>query len=54
VDPVAQDGGNAVSIITDVKDPLAVLATLAAPPGELGAARERHRVTPPLTIHIEK
>jgi hypothetical protein len=54
VDLVAQDGSNAVAIIGDVEDPAAVLAALASPPAELGAAMERHGVVPPLTIYIEK
>ena len=54
VDLVAQDGSNAVDIIGDVEDPAAVLAALASPPAELGAAMERHGVVPPLTIYIEK
>jgi hypothetical protein len=54
VDLVAEDGSNAVAIIGDVDDPAAVMAALASPPAELGAAMERHGVVPPLTIYIEK
>jgi hypothetical protein len=54
VDLVAEDGSNAVAIIADVDDPAAVLATLAAPPAELGEAMGRHGVVPPLTAYIEK
>jgi hypothetical protein len=54
VDLVAEDGTNSVAIIGDVADPAAVLAAIASPPAELGAAMERHGVVPPLTIYIEK
>jgi len=54
VDLVAQDGSNAVAILSDVDDPAGVLAALASPPAELAAAMERHGVVPPLTIYIEK
>jgi hypothetical protein len=54
VDYAAQDGSNAVAIAADVEDVAAVLAGLASPPPELGAAMERHGVVPPVTVYIEK
>jgi len=54
VDLVAQDGSNAVAIIGDADDPAIVLAALASPSADLGAAMERHGVLPPLMIYIEK
>jgi len=53
-DYVAQDGSNAVAIAANVDDINAVLAGLASPPAELGAAMERHGVLPPMTVYIEK
>jgi len=54
VDLVVGNGSNAVGIIADIDDPAEVMAALASPPAELGAAMERHGVVPPLTIYIEK
>ncbi len=54
VDLPAQDGSNTVAVMADVDDPAAVMAALASPPAEVGAAMQRHGVLPPLTIFIEK
>ena len=54
VDLPAQDGSNIVAVMADVDDPAAVMAALASPPAEVGAAMQRHGVLPPMTIYIEK
>ena len=54
VDHVAHDGSNSVAIAADVDDVAGVMAALASPPPELGAAMERHGVLPPLTVYVEK
>jgi hypothetical protein len=54
VDHVAHDGSNTVAISADVEDVAGVMATLASPPPELGAAMERHGVLPPLGVFVEK
>ncbi len=54
VDLPAEDGSKVVAVMADVDDPAAVMAALASPPAEVGAAMERHGVLPPLTIYIEK
>ena len=54
VDLPAQDGSNTVAVMADTDDPEAVMAALASPPAEIGAAMQRHGVQPPLTIYIEK
>jgi hypothetical protein len=53
VDHVAQDGSTTVAISADVADVAAVMATLASPPADLGAAMERHGVLPPLAVYVE-
>jgi hypothetical protein len=53
-DFVAEDGSNAVAVTGEVPDPAALMATIASPPPELGAAMERHGVVPPLTLYVEK
>ncbi len=53
-DFVAEDGSNAVAISADVQDVAAALATIAAPPPELGALMEKHGVILPLKIYVEK
>ena len=54
VDLPAQDGNKVVAVMADVDDPEAMMAALASPPAEVGAAMQRHGVLPPLTIYIEK
>lgn len=54
VDLPAQDGSKVVAVMADVDDPAAVMAALASPPAEVGAAMQRHGVLPPLTIYIER
>jgi hypothetical protein len=54
VDHVAHDGSNSVAIAADVDDVAGVMAALASPPPELGAAMERHGVLPPLTVYVER
>ncbi len=54
VDLPAQDGSNTVAVMADVDDPAAVMAALASPPAEVGAAMQRHGVLPPMTIYVEK
>ena len=53
VDHVAHDGSNMVALSADVADVDRVLAALASPPPELGAAMERHGVLPPLVAYVE-
>ncbi len=54
VDHVAHDGSNAVAISADVADVAGVMASLASPPPEVGAAMEKHGVLPPLVVYVEK
>jgi hypothetical protein len=54
VDHVAEDGSNAIAISADTQDLAGVLAAMASPTPEVGAAMQRHGVVPPLTIYIEK
>ncbi len=54
VDHVAQDGSKAIAISAESQDVEGVLAAMASPSPELGAAMERHGVVPPLTVYIEK
>lgn len=53
VDHVAQDGAKTVAVTTDVGDVEAMMATLSAPPPEMGEIMGRHGVVPPLTIYVE-
>ena len=53
VDHVAHDGSNMVALSADVSDVDRVLAALASPPPELGAAMEKHGVLPPLVAYVE-
>lgn len=54
VDHVAKDGTKFVAVAAEVDDIEAVMAALASPPPELGAAMERHGVLPPITVFVEK
>ncbi len=54
VDLVAQDGRNTVAVAAQVDDVAGMMATLSAPPPEVGAIMERHGVVPPLTIYVER
>ncbi len=54
VDHIAQDDSNFVAVAAEVDDVDALMAALAAPPAELGAAMERHGVLPPITVFVEK
>lgn len=53
VDHVAQDASNTVAVSLEADDVEGLMATLAAPPPELGAAMENHGVIPPLTVYVE-
>ncbi len=54
VDHVAHDGSNTVAVTAQTDDVAAVMAAIASPSPELGAAMERHGVIPPLTVYVEK
>lgn len=54
VDLVAEDGSNDVAVLGETDDVAAMMAAVASPSPELGAAMERHGVVPPLRIYVEK
>jgi hypothetical protein len=53
-DYVATDGSNKIAITADVHDMPGAQAMIASPSPETAAAMERHGVTPPITVYIEK
>ena len=53
-DYVAADGSNNIAVTADVHDVEGAQAMMASPSPETAAAMERHGVTPPLAIYIEK
>ena len=53
-DYVAADGSNNIAITADVHDMPGAQAMIASPSPETAAAMERHGVTPPITVYIEK
>jgi hypothetical protein len=53
-DYVAADGSNNIAITADVHDVAGAQAMMASPSPDTAAAMERHGVTPPLTVYIEK
>lgn len=48
------EGSNSVAVAAEVDDVDAMMATLSAPPPEVGTIMERHGVVPPLTIYVER
>jgi len=54
VDTVAQDGGGKVAVVVDVNDLAGLQAMLASPSAELAALMEKHGVTPPFAVFVEK
>lgn len=53
-DYVAADGSNNIAVTADVHDMAGAQAMMASPSPDAAAAMERHGVTPPLTVYIEK
>jgi hypothetical protein len=53
-DYVAADGSNNIAVTADVHDVAGAQAMMASPSPDAAAAMERHGVTPPLTVYIEK
>jgi hypothetical protein len=53
-DHVAMDGSNNIAVTADVHDMAGAQAMMASPSPKDAAAMERHGVTPPLTVYIEK
>jgi hypothetical protein len=53
-DYVAADGSNNIAVTADVHDLAGAQAMMASPAPDAAAAMERHGVTPPLTVYIEK
>jgi hypothetical protein len=53
-DYVAADGSNNIAVTADVHDVAGAQAMMASPSPDTAAAMERHGVTPPLTVYIEK
>jgi hypothetical protein len=53
-DHVAADGSKNIAITADVHDVAGAQAMMATPSPETAAAMERHGVTPPLAVYIEK
>lgn len=53
-DHVATDGSNNIAITADVHDVAGAQAMMATPSPETAAAMDRHGVTPPVTVYMEK
>lgn len=53
VDHVAHDGGTMVAVSADVDDVAGFVATLNAPPPEIGEVMAKHGVQPPLTTYVQ-
>jgi hypothetical protein len=53
-DYVAADGSNNVAVTADIHDMAGLQALMDSPSPEDTAAQERHGVTPPIAVFIEK